>query len=240
MNVATTLTATAAIGSAVATVWLATTTRQLAKGTEALVKTTKAQGEQNAEANHLRDKLLRDTFLVENRRKLYRDLMYYLTVWRHHYEDLIEYTKDTMDKRGYLSVMSLGEIQRMSGAWPLKETFDSVRMTVELDLEDDHEIAELLRQWEEMRISCAGYLGTLIESIRKGISTIDTTMTSVVEGNPFNEVAASSSDSIGLIPSDRNVNYVISTVETFIPRLRIFEGNIEDIMKRKLDVSIID
>lgn len=237
MKTAIILTTTAAIGSAVATIWLATVTRKLAIGTESLVKTTKSQGEQSAEANHLRDKLLRDTFLVENRRKIYRDLMYYLVVWRQHFETIGEYAQTSLNKEGTFSIATLGVVQNLSGKWPLKEGFDAVRMTVELDLDDDHEIATLYSKWEEAVEGIQNYLDVLINSIRKGVSTIDTTVTPVVRGNPFSQIGDENPNSIGLIPSDRNVMYVLSSVSESLPRLRELEGQIESIMKHKLDVT---
>lgn len=236
MHIAIIITTIAALSSAVATVWLATATRKLATGTESLVKTTKAQGEQSAAANQSHDDLLRDTFLVENRRKIYRDLKYYLTIWRQHFENLDEYFKEVIAKEGSLSMLALGQIQKLITTWPLNESFDPVRMGVELELEDDNELVELFTKWEIVQSEIQSYLETLKNSIVKEFSNMITLGVAVDGVNPFNKKSEQFPDEPNLIPSDSNVAYVLRSVEPIRKRLQDFEDQIADVMKRKLDI----
>src|SRR5450830_846509 len=134
-------------------------------GTFALAVATLKQGKNNQEDNKRHDKLLRDTFIIENRRKVYRDILIFITAWRQHFQGLGEYVNGVMQNSGSLSASALKEIGMMIDQSPLSSNFDQLAMTVSLDLEDDHQIEELLQQWAGIRGAILGYLTTLRNSI---------------------------------------------------------------------------
>lgn len=206
-------------------------------GTFALAVATLKQGKNNQADNKRHDKLLRDTFMIENRRKVYRDVLIFITAWRQHFQELDGYVNGTMQNAGSLSASALKEIGKMIDESPLSSNFDQLAMTVSLDLEDDHQIEELLQQWAGIRGEILGYLTILRNSIELARSA--GWLTPAVPGaiNPFNPQNGQSFGSSGSYPSDIYVANILSSVRTLIERLNAFETEFNVLMIRRLALA---
>ncbi len=221
------------------TLYLAFATVRLAKGSKRLAEITEKQGQNNQDDNKRHDALLRDTFLAENRRKVYRDLLYYLTKWRQSFEDLKNFAEHSMSQHGSLPISDLMEISKLAKEWPLDQTFDQVRMSVEIDLDADPEIVSRAKNWTDFLNEALQYLKTLSMSIDQGIPSLPGTRPVEPLRNPFNELSERFPDHPSLIPSDRNVNQILTSIMVIVGRMQSIEGEIEDIAKRNLDIRQI-